>query len=30
MMFTETKNPIERIKLAKQMGFNAVEFILKN
>lgn len=26
-MFTETKNPIERIKLAKQMGFNAVEFI---
>ena len=27
MMFTETKDPIERIKLAKQMGFNAVEFI---
>ena len=27
MMFTETKDPIERIKAAKGAGFNAVEFI---
>ena len=27
MMFAETKDPIERIKIAKRTGFNAVEFI---